>query len=74
MSTVISHSGDKCGQEHIMKRERGEECDMIVHLIKIQIFTYSSCVIKFSQRDQFVHIIQVIKDAKVHCALLNVLF
>ena len=30
------------------KEERGEERDMTMHLIKIQIFIHASCVAKFS--------------------------
>ena len=36
-------------QEHIMRKEkRGEECDMTMHLIKIQSFTHARRVTKFS--------------------------
>ena len=37
-------------QGHIMrKEERGEEHETTMHLIKIQVFTHTSCVTKFSK-------------------------
>ena len=36
-------------QEHIMREKvRGEEHDMTTHLIRLYVFTHTSCVTKFS--------------------------